>query len=79
MKKRARASPFTCWATTSSNDRHAQNEQKQATLPNGTDRKPDGYRPTQAQECRYCDITELDCPERLEGTEETTEAATEDF
>ena len=32
-----------------------------------------------AQECRFCDITDLDCPERLEGAEETAEAATEDF
>ena len=32
-----------------------------------------------AQECRYCDITELDCPERLEGSEEAVEIPTEDF
>ena len=32
-----------------------------------------------AQECRYCDITDLDCPERLEGAGEPPETATEDF
>ena len=31
------------------------------------------------QECRYCDITDLDCPERLEGEGEPPEIATEDF
>ena len=31
------------------------------------------------QECRYCDITELDCPERLEGADEPAETAIEDF
>ena len=31
------------------------------------------------QECRYCDITELDCPERWEGTEEAVESTTEEF
>ena len=32
-----------------------------------------------AQECRFCDITELDCPERLEGPHEPAETATENF
>ncbi len=32
-----------------------------------------------AQECRFCDITELDCPERLEGEYEPAETAIDDF
>ena len=32
-----------------------------------------------AQECRFCDITELDCPERLEGPYEPAETVIEDF
>ena len=31
------------------------------------------------QECRFCDITQLDCPERLEGTYEPAETAIDDF
>ena len=32
-----------------------------------------------AQECRFCDITDLDCPERLEGEYEPPEATTDDL
>ena len=32
-----------------------------------------------SQECRFCDITALDCPERLEGAYEPAETAIEDF
>ncbi len=30
-------------------------------------------------ECRFCVITDTDCPERLEGTHETPETSTYDF
>ena len=32
-----------------------------------------------AQECRFCDIADPDCPERLEGPSDPAETAIEDF
>ena len=51
-------------------------------LPNHLDEKvlwnQIPYTPS-IQECRFCDITEPDCPERLEGPYEPAETAIEDF